>query len=379
MTDKGQDIIARALKAENLPSLSPIAVGLLNMASDEDASVKDLAGLIQQEPGLTTRLLRLANSTAYKRSADDITSVDRAVVMLGLAEVRVLALSMSIKDSLPLDCPGIDYPLFWRTSMHRAILARLGAVKLGLANPEEAFVAGLIMEMGLPLMMRVLVPNEAKGYPGVDKSLKEQIVWQQVNLGTDHRQLGRAVFEAWALPKPLVDCQRIIPSFSESPTPDIIKLCDFARRAAESFFAPGVESQEVYEVAELRFGWSEEELNQLLLESLTVVGEAAEAMEVDLNTQAEMLAALEKARQAVIKLRADLAQELRADGDAASRRRVFGAKHGRLKGLGGFMRKLASAITGDDSAQREQEIREEVDRLNKALIQIEAALDEGTA
>lgn len=375
MSEKGQEIIQRALTAGNLPSLSPIAVGLLNMASDEDASIQDLAGLIQQEPGLTMRLLRMANSTAYRRGEDDITSVERAVVMMGLTEVRVIALSMSIKDALPTDCSAVDYHLFWRTSMHRAIIARQGALQIGLPSPEEAFVAGLVMEMGLPLLMRVLSEQEAEGFPGAHKSLKEQIVWQHTNLGIDHRQLGRAVFEAWSLPKPLVDCQRILPSFSEAPSPELIKLCDFARRAAESFFAPGVASEEVYAVAELRFGWTSEEVNQLLLDSLALVGEASEAMEVELNTGQEIQNALEKARQTIIKLRADLADQLRAEQDATSRRRTLGSMRGPLRGLGGLVRKLAGAITGDDAEQRSKEIRAEVDQLNQALIQIEAALD----
>ena len=299
------------------------------------------------------------------------------MVLMGLAEVRVIALSMCIKDALPTDCGDIDYPLFWRTSMHRAIIARQGAVKLGLPSPEEAFVGGLIMEMGLPLMMRVLTSQEAAGYLGVHKSLRDQVVWQHNHLGIDHRQVGRAVFENWALPKTLVDCQRIIPSFSDAPAPDLIKLCDFARRAAESFFAPETELDQVHEVALIRFGWQPEEVNQLLFESLTLVGEASEAMEVELNTEKEMRLALEKAHAAVIRLRAELAQQLRTDENADSRRKTLGAMRGPLKGLGGLIRKLAGAITGDDSHEKEKEVREEIDRLNKTLIQIEAALDNG--
>ncbi|ADK84227.1 putative signal transduction protein [Desulfarculus baarsii DSM 2075] len=368
MSDLGQQIIQRVLAKGNLPALSTIAVRLMQMAADDMVSVSELAELISQDPGLATRLLRLVNSVAYRRG-DEVASVQRAVALLGLNEVRVLALSVSLKDALPAKGGGHDYNLFWRTSLHRAILARHGAAALGMPNPEEAFVAGLITEIGLPLLLRVLSPQEAEGFPGFEKSLRDQVVWAHRALGVDHRQLGRAVLSFWGLPEVLHDSQRIIPPSTESSAPPMALLCDFARRAAESFFAPGADLEDVHRVAKLRFGWSAEEANQLLFDSLSQAGEVAEAMEIDLDQEHDIGAVLEKARQTIIELRARMVGELRLGGPG--RQQAFLQFKSRLLGLGGLARKLAEALSGKEQTQAAEE---ELLRLDQALAQIEAAL-----
>jgi HD-like signal output (HDOD) protein len=166
MTDKRAEILERVLGTGSVPSMSPLAVRLVEMAADDRSSAQDLANIIEQDPGLTARLLRLVNSPALRRSEDEITNIARAVVLLGLREVRIMALSISLRDTLPLKKGGQDFHLFWRSSLHRAILARETASRLALATKDEAFVAGLLLEMGLPLLLWVLSPEEAGGFPG---------------------------------------------------------------------------------------------------------------------------------------------------------------------------------------------------------------------
>jgi HD-like signal output (HDOD) protein len=170
MEERGRQILGRVLAKGSLPSLSPLAVKLVEMASDDRSSAADLARIIEQDPGLTTRLLRLVNSTAYRRSHEEITSVTRAVLMVGLREVRIMALSLSLRDTLPVKKAGPDYHLFWRSSLNRAVLSREVARRLALAEAEEAFVAGLLLEMGLPLLLRALKDEEAAGFPGFGAS-----------------------------------------------------------------------------------------------------------------------------------------------------------------------------------------------------------------
>ena len=162
----------------------------MNMASDDEASAKDLAGVIEQSPGLTVRLLRLVNSPAHRVSEDEVTGVQRAVVLLGLREVRIMALSISLRDTLPVKKDQPVYHAFWRSSLHRASLARQTALELIPDLAEEAFVAGLLLDLGLPLLLGALVENEADGFPGVDRPLETQLAWERGNPGLGPPRAG---------------------------------------------------------------------------------------------------------------------------------------------------------------------------------------------
>ena len=130
MIQRREAILERVFARGSVPSLSPLVVKLVEMASDDKASAKNLAGVIEQSPGLTVRLLRLVNSPAHRVSEAEVTGVQRAVVLLGLREVRIMALSISLRDTLPVKKGDHIYHAFWRGSLHRAALARQTALEL---------------------------------------------------------------------------------------------------------------------------------------------------------------------------------------------------------------------------------------------------------
>src|SRR5512134_2895181 len=105
-----------------LPSLSPLTIQLIEAAADEQSSVLDLTRIIEQDPGLTTRLLKLVNSAYFARRSR-ISSVSHAIIMAGFKKVRLMALNISLRDTFPLGrVAGMDYDLFWKTSLYRALI-----------------------------------------------------------------------------------------------------------------------------------------------------------------------------------------------------------------------------------------------------------------
>ncbi len=137
-------IIQEILANEHLPSPSPLLIKLVEMAADETTSVSDLVRVIEQDPGLATRLLKLVNSAFYARERE-ISSIHQAVVILGFKKLRMMALTLSLRDAFPLGkVVGMDYDYFWKTSLYRALIAH-GFVSssplLRDIRPEEAFTA----------------------------------------------------------------------------------------------------------------------------------------------------------------------------------------------------------------------------------------------
>ncbi|MCA1987772.1 MAG: HDOD domain-containing protein [Desulfarculus sp.] len=401
MDQRGQEILARALARDQLPSLSAIALRLVQMASDEEVSAPELARIITQDPGLAARLLRMANSPAFRRGSQEITSLDRAVVLLGLREVRIMALSISLRDTLPTKGKGLDYRIFWRASLYRALLSRAIANRLALPQPEEAFVAGLLLETGLPILLRVLKPEELDGFPGLGASLRAQMVWERQRLGLDHRQVGAEVMRRWGLPQTLVACQGVLQESSRDQAPLLKEVTDFARQAAEAFLLPEKLLTDVHQIAWRYFGLDDDTVNLLLTEALLAAGEAAAALEVDLDPEADLLAVVEKANQTLAGLTSRLDEELHnylppasgsaparaasGEGDQLRRAQDEAVAHtldavaheirNPLMSVGGFARRLAAQAAAGDKVQRyAQAILAEAARLDQALDQINRML-----
>lgn len=387
--DKAAEILARVRESGAVPSLSPLAVRLVELAADDTTSASDLQKIIEQDPGLVARLLRLVNSPVLRRSEDEITSVSRAVVLLGLREVRIMALSISLRDTLPLKRGDQDYYLYWRSSLHRAVMAREIARTLSLAESEEAFVAGLLLELGLPILLVVLEEGEREGFPGFGASLAEQLAWERTRVGVDHRQVGRQVLSDWGLPALLVECQQVVEEAKARQAPPLVRVTDFARRATEAFFLPQVNLADIYRVARLWFGLEDERVNQVLASTLDYVGEAAQALDIELNREADLLAIMEKANQALSRLSTQMApalqQVVRGGGEAPKQapevarvreetmvdtlEAVAHEIRNPLMSVGGFARRLAEMTAGADERARQyaQVLLSQAARLDQVL------------
>ena len=149
MTTNAQtDLLQRLESGYSLPVLSLVAIRLVELASDEECSVNDLVSLIEKDPSLAIRLLKVANS-AFFRTAEPATTLRQAVIRIGFQQLRIMALSLSFRDTFPMGTiGGFDYERFWRASLYRALMAKSLAEQIGTCNPEEAFVAGLTLGVG---------------------------------------------------------------------------------------------------------------------------------------------------------------------------------------------------------------------------------------
>ena len=388
MAQKGEEILERVLKKSGAPSLSTLAVRLIELASSEDSSAADLAEVIEHDPGLTARLLRLVNSPAYRRSPDEITSVTRAVVLLGLREVRIMALSISLRDTLPVKKGGQDYKLYWRASLHRAALARQTAEHIHLKPAEDAFVAGLLLELGLPLLLHVLTPEESQGFPGVGAALEEQLAWERRNLELDHRELGRQVMQHWGLPQTLIQCQQLVDPQAPRQAPPLVRVCDFARRATETFFLPHGRLDQLHPLAKQWFDLEPEDLNRVMAAAVSFVGQTAQALEIELDTEADLLEVMEKANAALSRLVSqvepaikqaarglpdpnlarDDARRLQEQAMVNALEAVAHEIRNPLMSVGGFARRLASKVEDSQRAQQYAKvIMEQASRLDQVL------------
>jgi putative nucleotidyltransferase with HDIG domain len=191
----------------DLPSLSPVLAQLVATLGREDASVSDVAAIIRQDPVLVARVLRAANSAAYA-GRSPVVSIRDALLRLGLLRVRRLALVASLYDAVPVRGTRAAREVFWQHSLGVAHGSEIIARQVGSgvpedADPEAAFLAGLLHDIGL-LVMESHYPKEAAAVKrhadaeGVPLCVAELAVLQ-----TDHGELGALLAAHWAMPEPI--------------------------------------------------------------------------------------------------------------------------------------------------------------------------------
>jgi len=138
------------LKSEslNLQLMPAIAVKLVNLTRDENVRIDALAKIIETDPALAIKVLQTVNSAAYCLP-NKVTSIRRAVHLLGVDEVRRMALAMLLFSRMIRRESGeFDFLFFWQHCLFVAELSRRIAIALKLADPEMVYTAGLLHDIG---------------------------------------------------------------------------------------------------------------------------------------------------------------------------------------------------------------------------------------
>ncbi len=294
--DAAEELIRKIQAGYSLPSLSLVALKLVGLASSENASVDALAKLIETDPALTVRLLRLANSVFIK-SSSPVTTIDQAIMRIGTNHLRIMALSLSLRDTFPMGKVGaMDYERFWRSSLYQGLLAKTLAQSIATCNPEEAFVAGLVLEVGFLIFHDIFlkgkpITREFQFYP-----LKPLLQWEQKEFSIDHRQVGEAALRFWRFPDVIVSCQRFH-SLDESAdaVPPLALVVEVAREFAALICEESLEWNPVFRKAEAVYGMSQDVLSDILVAIFEEVDQIADSLQVDVNRDKDAVSLMQKA------------------------------------------------------------------------------------
>ncbi len=196
------DLIKGSVKLAALPE---VFLRINEMVDDPASSASDIGRFISQDPALTARLLKIANSPLYGFPSR-VDTVSRAITIIGTRGLRDLILATSVINNftrMPSDY--LDITVFWRHSLYCGVLARLIAVKCNALHTEPFFVAGLLHDIGqliilnkLPEMSRETQMRSNDGVIPLHK------VEQEV-MGFDHAKVGAELLRSWRLPATIVD------------------------------------------------------------------------------------------------------------------------------------------------------------------------------
>ncbi len=193
VVDKVKDSI------ERMPSLSPVIHKINEVANSAKSSAQDLTDVIQLDPVLTAKVIRMVNS-AYFGLQNEVKSLKPAVIMLGLNTIKNVALSSAFLGKVSLNKnTKLNGEEFWKHSLGVAVASKLIARKLGVDPKllEEYFIAGLIHDIGkvlinnfFPEEMNTILEEALRKEEGIT-DLERRV------LGLTHEEIGIAIGKKW--------------------------------------------------------------------------------------------------------------------------------------------------------------------------------------
>lgn len=173
------------------------------MTSNPDVELNEIAELIQNDPGLATKVLKTVNSSFYGLSKP-CPSIERAIAMLGLKAVKSLVLGFSMVNLAGGIHNAVDLNTFWKHTIISAVGARRMAKIGGVDEPDEVFAASLFQDIGVLAMLATHTEAYAPLLIESNGSHRRLFALERERLDLDHIEVGTAMAEKWSMPDLLV-------------------------------------------------------------------------------------------------------------------------------------------------------------------------------
>ena len=264
-----------------LISLPETVLRVNQMVDDPQSSAADIGEVIQQDPGLAARLLRVANSPFYGFPSR-IDNVPLAVAIIGTNELRDLILATSaIQTFSDFQNDIFSLNTFWEHSLRCAIIARSLASNLHEVNIEHYFTAGLLHDIGNLIIYREM-PELAKQTLTHNNKNIAHIIEQEI-IGFDHAQVGGELLRQWMLPSSLSETVEFhhSPRFAKQH-PKEAAIIHIANYLANTQIDGDIETNEALEVTALKTaGLNPDILQAVLKETNSQLSEILDIMVYD--------------------------------------------------------------------------------------------------
>ncbi len=205
MSDLHQQLVRMV---DRMPAFPGSVNRILQMTAQIDCVPKDLVQVIEHDPVMMAKILKLVNS-AYFGLSREITSIKHGVVFVGLNTIKNLAISIATMGMLSKTGPaGLDMNRFLLHSLGTATVAKLLGKRLG-AAPDRAtdyFVGGLLHDIGKVVFAQFTTREMERALKRVEVEGVSLPLAEIIEIGADHAQLGGMLVEKWQLPETLVTC-----------------------------------------------------------------------------------------------------------------------------------------------------------------------------
>lgn len=196
-------------KIEELPPLPSVVSQIIRLLSDPNSSPEELETLIGQDQALVAKLIKVSNSVLFG-GFQKVASLQRALTRLGVRTVKNLVLAASAHNFFPQNNSriGIWSQILWHHSVECGMAARRIAMRVGYNDPEEAFVGGVVHDIGKLVIMLKLSDKFQQIQKLKEKNNLADIEIEKQVLGYDHQAIGEILLKKWNMPATIQTCVR---------------------------------------------------------------------------------------------------------------------------------------------------------------------------
>ena len=219
--DKLNDIIEMVNMSE-ISSIKNVVTSIIQIINDPKSNAKNLRDIIQVDPPLTAKLLKLANS-AYYSSRVKVVEIQQAIIWVGYDAVKQLALSQKVCEIFKKDADLVDYSraALWRHSVAVALLGKMIYRREFGDKGENIYAAGLLHDLGLIIEDQFFQDTFKRALLLSKKGGKNLPKIEEAIFGFDHMEVGGAITEDWKIPN------EIVVAISNHHTPDLAERADY--------------------------------------------------------------------------------------------------------------------------------------------------------
>ncbi len=203
-------ILDQIKNSGNLPTLPEILITLLDACDNDGSPLTEVALIINKDPALSFRVLQLVNS-AYYGLRSTFTGVEQAVAYLGVNSIKNIAITASIHQVFDqkrlMAVKQFNIGSFWRHSLMCATLAKRIAKKTGFSCPEEAYLSGLLHDIGRLVLISTF-PKQYETFLILSDDIDSELNAERQFIGLTHSEVGAWLMLNWKLKSLMADAIR---------------------------------------------------------------------------------------------------------------------------------------------------------------------------
>ena len=282
MTDPANHLDRLVARARQFYTLPAVAMKVLELTNNPQVDTHALKECIENDPALTTRVLRVVNSSLFGLSRE-VSDLNQALALLGSKPLKLLVLGFSLPSGLFAGVAAATLGWYWRRTLTKAVAAREISESVWRQPGDEAFIAGLLQDLGMLLLIQEL------GSPYIDfvekvRSRGEDLLALETEaMGFNHTALTARMLDHWGFPDALV---RSVHAEAEEPSHDSLSA---AERRAGILACQSRRLQEIIHLADLVTWLLTDCHSQVLPQVLSIGKEEHELSSAQLHDLVETL------------------------------------------------------------------------------------------
>jgi HD-like signal output (HDOD) protein len=279
-------------------SLPQTLMAVLKTVNRQNVTTDEIADIISKDVSLTTRVLRMVNSTRYARHSR-ITKISEAVKVMGLNSIKMLTLSSSVFGMLPDDqqVEHIDFKRIWRHMIGTATSAKSIAIEAEYEEPEEAFIAGILHDVGIVVMILNFKNDYHRAVTQMQKDNHGLPEAEQKLFGFTHCDVGAELARQWKLPARFEfvmgnhhNINNPCPVECDARLNEIVSLADRLTQGPFDDYYPNLQDNIAFIQAVCKnLGMDSNTAHRIRKESLTQTIQLAEYLEIDVGNVLDIM------------------------------------------------------------------------------------------